>query len=260
MLCAGKSASRATTSSASRLPGLIMIDAYQPHGMTQPHSSGNTLNPQQWNPAVLRYREPNDQMLGPIGGDHSPSPHVISPELSPHLHHSDHSPSPPNQDRSQPVSGSGPGPTTWENMQQRQQQEQQRRQMDNQRYGNNTSPSEMLENVVIGGGDGSGPNSGEGRPGDHSLHDSQMHFQYHQTLVPSHGLEDDTRANSIKHRPPADGMHREDPTDYSDYHAQRGDMAVDGDHERGKHVRQHREVRTRHEDGRLGILPPGKPQ
>jgi hypothetical protein len=87
-----------------------MIDAYHPQAMSQPYSSSNTLNPQQWNPSVQRYREPNDHMLGHAGGDHSPSPHVISPELSPHLHHSDYSPSPPGQDRLQPVNGSGPGP------------------------------------------------------------------------------------------------------------------------------------------------------
>lgn len=196
-------------------------------------------------------------MLGHAGGDHSPSPHVISPELSPHLHHSDYSPSPPGQDRLQPVNGSGPGPTTWENMQQRQQQEQQTRNMEMQRYGNNVSPSEMLENVMIGGGDGSGPNSGEGRRSDQSLpgHHHPMQPQYHQMLPSNRGLPDDTSANSIKHKPPADEMYRGEQRDFDGYQIHRGGTIMDGN---GRGLKQYLETRTRYQDGRLGILPPGK--
>jgi hypothetical protein len=242
------------------------MDAYSNHIMAHP-SSTNSLDPQQWNPAVLRYREPNDNLTNLASGGLSPSSHVISPEMSPHLHHSDYSPSPPAQERGLIMNGSGPGPSTWETMQQRQQeqqhqqqkqqQQQQRHQLEASRPGNNVSPSEMLESVAIGG-DSSGPSSRENQRNSQQLQrqpqlqESQRSHQRHSNSM----HEDEVGSGGNRHRPPAEHVgssNRQRPQ----MSAGTGYEGVDMDGSRGRSIRQHLETRTRFEDGRLGILPPG---
>jgi len=241
------------------------MDAYPNHIMAHP-SSTNSLDPQQWNPAVLRYREPNDNLTSLASGGLSPSSHVISPEMSPHMHHSDYSPSPPAQERGLIMSGSGPGPSTWETMQQRQQEQQHRQQKQQQeqrhqlevtRPGNNVSPSEMLESVVIGG-DTEGPSSRENQGNSQQLQ-RQPQLQGFQQSHHRHSdsmHEDETGSGGIRHRPPAEHMGGSN-RQTAQMSGGSGYEAVDLDASRGRPVRQHLETRTRFEDGRLGILPPG---
>jgi len=244
-----------------------MMDAYSTHIMAHP-SSTSSLDPQQWNPAVLRYREPSDNFTNLASGGLSPSSHVISPEMSPHLRSSDYSPSPPAQERGLIMNGSGPGPSTWETIQQRQQeqhnqqqqqqqQQQQRHQLEASRPGNNVSPSEMLESVAIGG-DNSGASSRENQRNSqqlqrqHQLQESQHSHHRHSNSM----HEDEIGSGGNRHRPPAEHIGSSD-RQRPEMSGGTGYEAVDIDDTRGRPIRQHLETRPRTEDGRLGILPPG---
>jgi hypothetical protein len=252
-----------------------MVDTYQSRTMSHP---GSSLNPQYWAPSSLEYR---DSLQAPTSAGH-PSPQVLSPELSPHLHHSSHSSSPTRQDqhslfpRQSPVnsrSGSGPGPTTWENMQQRHQQEaefqnqqrlssyQQRHHLDSARHGHNASPSEMLQGVVL-----SGPViHNVGMQSHEELYRSDDGHRHQQHAVPNQRgrLLD----RGFNHNPTYEPSPCASTEHYSGNNVYQEQPQLDTRNGRGSGLRLEGSMdrgsrqasrRRSYEDGRLGILPPGQ--